>query len=32
MSFGFVNDKNATIRGPMASSIASQLILNTEWG
>lgn len=32
MSFGFVSNHSATIRGPMASSIIAQLILNTEWG
>jgi ATP-binding protein involved in chromosome partitioning len=32
MSFGFVASQPATMRGPMASSIVSKLLLNTEWG
>lgn len=33
MSFGFVSNHHAaTMRGPMASSIVSQLLLQTEWG
>lgn len=32
MSFGFVANQPAAMRGPMASSIISQLLLNTRWG
>lgn len=32
MSFGFVGSKPAAMRGPMVSSIISQLLQNTEWG
>jgi Mrp family chromosome partitioning ATPase len=31
MSFGFVANQPVTLRGPMASSIISQLILQTKW-
>ena len=32
MSFGFVRSKPAAMRGPMVSSIISQLLLQTVWG
>lgn len=32
MSFGFVGSKSATMRGPMVSSIVSQLLHQTTWG
>ena len=32
MSFGFVGSKPAAMRGPMVSSIVSQLLHNTQWG
>lgn len=32
MSFGFVGNKPAIMRGPIISSIVSQLLLQTRWG
>lgn len=32
MSFGFVGSKPAAMRGPMVSSIVSQLLNQTQWG
>jgi ATP-binding protein involved in chromosome partitioning len=32
ISFGFLANKPAIFRGPMASSIVSQLLLQSEWG
>jgi ATP-binding protein involved in chromosome partitioning len=32
MSFGFVGSKPAAMRGPMVSSIVSQLLNQTKWG
>lgn len=32
MSFGFVGSKTAIMRGPMVSSIVSQLLYQTHWG
>ena len=32
MSFGFVGTKPAAMRGPMVSSIVSQLLHQTQWG
>lgn len=32
MSFGFVGSKPAAMRGPMVSSIVSQLLHQTVWG
>ena len=32
MSFGFVGNKQAAMRGPMVSSIISQLLHQTVWG
>ncbi len=32
MSFGFVGQKPAIMRGPIVSSIVSQLIYQTHWG
>lgn len=32
MSFGFVGSKPAAMRGPMVSSIVSQLLHQTQWG
>ncbi len=32
MSFGFVGNKPAAMRGPMVSSIVSQLLSQTQWG
>lgn len=32
MSFGFVQSKPAIMRGPMVSSVVSQLLHQTRWG
>lgn len=32
MSFGFVGQKSAVMRGPIVSSIVSQLLYQTHWG
>jgi ATP-binding protein involved in chromosome partitioning len=32
MSFGFVGQKAAIMRGPIVSSIISQLLYQTHWG
>ena len=32
MSFGFVGNKAAMMRGPIVSSIVSQLLYQTRWG
>jgi ATP-binding protein involved in chromosome partitioning len=32
MSFGFAANKSAVMRGPMVSSVVSQLLYNTHWG
>lgn len=32
MSYGFASKKKAIIRGPMVSSIVTQLAMNTQWG
>ncbi len=31
MSFGFASGKRAVMRGPMVSSIVTQLIIQTQW-
>lgn len=32
MSFGFVHNKSSIMRGPMVSSVVSQLLYQTAWG
>lgn len=32
MSYGFASKKRAVIRGPMVSSIVTQLAMQTQWG